>query len=206
MIKALKINASFIRSLFDSTIKQADVLIYASADPTLAMAGVYYDIDGDCWLTIRGTMTGADISADLNDSQQLITSSGEAVHAGMYNIYSEIKPTIMSTLASKKNIYICGHSLGAALSIYAGYDLPNSTVYAFAPPRTGNLAFAAATPSTITSIINLADIVPTLPWSYTFDNLQYAHVGKIVTFNNTGKNILDCHNLLTYYNGLINDS
>jgi hypothetical protein len=208
LIRALNINAVFIRSLFDPAAKQADVKIYSATDPTLAMAGIYYDIDGICWLTFRGTMTGADVTADLNDSQQIggppatINSGPTMVHAGMYTLYKELKPKIAAALKGTQ-MCICGHSLGAALAIYAGFDWPDSPVYAFAPPRTGNIAFANSAPEKITSIINIADIVPTLPWSYTLSNLQYAHVGKIITFNEPGENILDCHNPLTYYRGLM---
>jgi hypothetical protein len=205
LIKALNINAIFIRSLFDTTARQADVLIYSSEDPDLAMVGVYNNIDGMCWIAFRGTMTEADVKIDLNDTLQIEGPTGDGlseVHMGMFNLYSELRPKILAAVPANVPISLCGHSLGAALAIYASFDFPNSPVYAFAPPRTGNVAFANSAPKNIISVINIADIVPTLPWSYTFTNLQYAHVGKIISFNQIGSNILDCHNLLTYYKGL----
>ena len=83
---------------------------------------------------------------------------GVRVHRGFYNqlfnggIYGKLAALLREELAARPGweVYVCGHSLGAALSTLASYllaqEFPQTRfrVFAFASPKCGNAAFKAA--------------------------------------------------------------
>jgi hypothetical protein len=150
------------------------------------------------YVIFRGTLTGADFLEDLNFAQQN-ERDGVKVHAGFDKIYQNIKKQFI--LDQTKPVFITGHSLGCALALLLAFDCNNVTVVNYAPPRTGNAAFAKKLDPYVTSYINEADIVPTLPPSYIAikDTIyQYSHVGEIKYFNSVQPDLLACHAITTY--------
>ena len=219
-IFAISITAAFIRGIyaneitFDNPVVSFDV-IYSHIDENIPFACVCRLADDSTCIIFRGTLTAEDFDYDIDSLQ---TNSGGddhrlgKVHSGMYEVYKSLKNKLQYAIKNlpNKRFILCGHSLGAALAIYMSSDLPpGAQVIAIAPPRSGDLNFAqnAARHANITSIINLADMVPTIPWSYVpSDKLygtQYAHVGKVILFNILGVNILNCHALVSYYEGIL---
>jgi len=160
-----------------------------------------------------------------------------AVHGGVYKNYMEVRDTIMRIIRGSPvtEIFVAGHSLGAGIAFLCAYELslptkvpgttpgitpkmapkitPKIRVFGFAPPRVGNPAFARILASRVhtTSVINLADVVPSLPWSYMpgsansldgDDPSTFAHVTPIALFNNIKTDIASCHLIPTYLEGI----
>lgn len=180
----------FIGSIFKTPLTSN--MIYWSGD-TLPIAIVLPNM-----ILFRGTMTGADIMTDLQINEQVVMGNVK-VHSGFNNIYQEIKPKLPVNVP-----FVAGHSLGCGLAALYAYD-NNTTATLIAPPRTGNSAFAAAINSKVVSVINLADVVPTLPPAFIAENnvlYQYSHAGKFITFNGETTDLMTNHSTLTYYNYL----
>ncbi|BDS15055.1 lipase family protein [Aureispira anguillae] len=113
---------------------------------------------------------------------------GTRIHTGFWLSFDLIRDELIETLikfnAKKKNIWLAGHSLGAALSIVTGtylksYGFDVQNVYAYACPRTiGNKAFIRKTnellPHRIQRFEYFKDPV-TLLWAPGF---KYDYVGE----------------------------
>jgi hypothetical protein len=151
-----------------------------------------------------------------------------AVHSGMYAVYLAAKPGLLAALpATVRTVFVAGHSMGAALAFYYALDLAQRhvvlgfasvapqnevavTVRGIAPPRAGNAAFASmvAIAADAASLINTADLVPSLPWSYMPNSadptapLEYAHVQPVAAFTNRQPDIGSCHAPPAYFAGL----
>jgi len=144
---------------------------------------------------------------------------------GFTAVYNEIKTNIITTIGTYKNIkrvYICGHSLGASLSMLLAYDLstnPKYTtmveVYGIAPPKTGDKLFTTTIENNCKyalSLINLADMVPSITTTYMYNKYapnipcSFLHVTPIAIFNNIKATIGDCHLITAYYEGIRNGS
>ena len=150
-----------------------------------------------CWLVFRGTGSRKEWRANL-DVEQVSFKPALAdtilVHKGFYDIYMEVRDTLMQAiepyLLLPIPIYVTGHSMGAALAAMATLELaqmlraqtraaPHVTLhtYTFAPPRVGNDAFRQALVDedvlhggavhSFFQIINIDDIVFSLPLAVT---------------------------------------
>jgi hypothetical protein len=96
-------------------------------------------------------------------------------------------------------LLITGHSLGGALAIVAAASLVKRKqfniqgVYTFGQPRVGDLWFAAdidrALRGKIFRFVNTNDLVPHLPFPYSFWNplRLYIHLGQMLYFNSRGR-------------------
>ena len=191
--------AKFIGTISGTKSSSPGQLIYWSGD--IAPIAVYINN----MIIFRGTMTAADMMADLNISEQ--TTSGNSttgnvmVHKGFNSIYQEIKPKLPLDVP-----YVTGHSLGCALAALYAFDNPNTKAVLIAPPRTGNSVFVSFINDRTTSYINIADIVPTLSPNYIADNgilYQYSHAGKIISFNVETTDLMTNHSTVTYYNAML---
>jgi triacylglycerol lipase len=135
----------------------------------------------EIWVVFRGTQTKPEWSIDFSLNQ--VGLGGDVainVHEGFYNAYLELQSQIVDVLRTNMTpntvVYVAGHSLGAALSVFCAAnlatskDLPISDVrlYAFAPPKVGNQAFVDFVRNLppvkeLNLIANDADIVPLMP-------------------------------------------
>lgn len=186
--------AIFIGTITGATSTSPGKLIYWSGDT--APIAVYINN----MIIFRGTMTAADMMADLQISEQTATGLIK-IHKGFNNIYQEIKPLLPLNIP-----YVAGHSLGCALAALYAFDNVTTNAVLFAPPRTGNYAFANTINARTTSYINIADIVPTLPPNYIAEGgvlYEYSHAGKIITFNSETTDMMTNHSTVTYYNELL---
>jgi triacylglycerol lipase len=138
--------------------------------------------------------------------------SGDLVHDGFYEIYKSLqerlKSVLINTVKFNTTVVFTGHSLGGALSTLAYYDLfptyPNSTLYTFASPRVGNIAFSELLmkqPSYF-RIFNTEDIIPQLPPPI-IEKEYYQQSGMNVTFTQTLDTYPQIHTL-SYLNFLEN--
>jgi len=111
------------------------------------------------------------------------------VHAGFLNSYKSagIRDKILAAIdENAKYIKICGHSLGAALSVLCAFDVAYNfpdrdiEVIVFGCPRVGNKAFAKLYNKLVIKTIRIEngnDIVTKIPFPFTNPFLNYRHVG-----------------------------
>ena len=137
------------------------------------------------------------------------------VHSGFASTYADLRGALMRAVAAAPPtapVFIAGHSLGAALAFLAAADV--ATVYpgravrvvGVAPPRVGNSAFTiwlATRPGlAAVSLINLADLVPSLPWSYMpvlgGAPVAFAHVEPVVVGSAIWPDAVGCHSVPAY--------
>ena len=113
------------------------------------------------------------------------------VHRGFYNLYMTIRQDIQNFLSanktSYKNLFITGHSLGAALATLAAIDFYEyaPVIYTFASPRVGNVDFARLFNYRISNkfrINNIEDVITELPPPVILGNV-YEHVSTGIPFN-----------------------
>ena len=132
------------------------------------------------------------------------------VHGGFYkqlhndDMYLNITNELIELLSKNENydIYITGHSLGAALSTLYGYELSRQlsnkiTVVSFASPRIGNGSFKVAFDKQENlkhyRISNKRDIVTAVP------NINFTHVGINITLTDSKYKIFYNYDYPWYY-------
>lgn len=207
------------KSLLSLPDMNSYILIYSSIDSNPFACIWLNSTNTQCVISFRGTSTIADARADLNYNEITIYDKYK-VHGGMYNVYSTMQKFLLDNIPNTvTSVFISGHSLGAALAYYMAMDLIMYRqllvdLFVIAPPRSGDKNFAnylSQNSKHITSLINLADIVPSVPWSYMpnfkqTNNLnQFSHVFPVAIFNNLRADILSCHMLPAYFEGVNNN-
>lgn len=215
------------------TINDKDGLfcaLYKSKDPTST----------SLFITFKGTTTISEWIADsklkqgtvqapfqLNNPKILKTNKQECdlnkdiqIHSGFLGLYKkylekEIKKTIKEH-PEVTNIFITGHSLGAAIATITAFDLSfavSQKIYCsvFACPRVGNSKFTDIfeKQNNITKyirFINNSDIVPTLPASVNANTIDsdkpylYQHIEGIqYSFTKNYGSLENNHNMNVAY-------
>lgn len=204
------------KSILSLPDMNSNILIYSNIDNS-PFANIWLNsTNTQCVIVFRGTSTMADAQADLNYNEITIHDKYK-VHGGMYNVYSTMQKSLLDNIPNTvTSVFISGHSLGAALAYYMAMDLImyrqlTVDLFVIAPPRSGDNNFAnylSQNSKHVTSLINLADLVPSVPWSYMpnfkqTNNLnQFSHVFPIAIFNNLRADILSCHMLPAYFEGV----
>jgi triacylglycerol lipase len=127
-------------------------------------------------ISYRGTRTSDDVLTDLDSVQTEMSgySSNILVHRGFYRLWlpqkDELKKLMKNNFGSEYSIIITGHSLGCASALLTSLLLSKNykvKLYMFAPPRIGNHHLIAELDASVPdnySIINIPDIVPSLPF------------------------------------------
>lgn len=123
----------------------------------------------------RGTSNGRDALVDLNFFKTDALGGRGRVHRGFQQSLDGVWPRLLAeveALGKDKRIFICGHSLGAALGQLAAHrfalnNCPVAGVYVFGSPRVGNQEFKQAYNELLEAQtflhINHEDIVPQIP-------------------------------------------
>jgi triacylglycerol lipase len=134
------------------------------------------------------------------------------VHVGIYDFYKTFlaKPIAeaVKSLDPTKPLLVAGHSLGAALAVFASMEVallypklrPNLRLYAYAGPRVGDKEFIEAHSNLIPNhyrIVNLADSIPLLPMSKQL-NTEFVHGGEQWSFLSYQGDIMPNHIVETY--------
>jgi triacylglycerol lipase len=163
-------------------------------------------------IAFRGTQTTTEwiTNADFGYTSYPFAPGAGYSHAGFLGIYASMRGQIIAVLRKlpgSKQLYLTGHSLGAALSTLHALDAAvntpfhSLTLYNFASPRVGDGRFAVRYDQTIgTSIrfVNAEDIVPRLPTTTT----GYRHVKAPWTFSTQTGSRDGNHALTTYLAGV----
>lgn len=118
-------------------------------------------------VVFRGTFSVPDVLVDFTSHQLPAKPLGVAghVHAGYLQTYLSMRETIQK-LTKARDVYITGHSMGAALAVLAAVDVPNAHVVCLAPPKVGDKLFVTAAPTKLGNVhvvINNADVIPISP-------------------------------------------
>jgi triacylglycerol lipase len=140
--------------------------------------------DSQLFVVIRGTQTPLEWLDDASIQPQPFINGWGSTTSGFLLLHNQVFPTIEKLVAENQGavnqVFVTGHSLGAALANLSTAQLIGSglvqsaklTAYTFSGPRTGNPAFAAKFNQTVAKawrVFNTEDLVPTLPLS-TIDN------------------------------------
>jgi predicted lipase len=152
------------------------------------------------YIVWRGSSSPKDFLKDAQVKKVKFVEPGEKVHNGFYTAFSSVKEDLYSSInfiLSKKldkikSVVICGHSLGAALTVISSYmickDFPqiahlvkNVTVGC---PRVGNSTFKdnynKLVPKSI-RIVNDKDLVTRIP------KIGFTHINEGITLNEKGE-------------------
>lgn len=132
------------------------------------------------------------------------------MHAGFLKLYTSLRDLALAALDSLQPsgpLWVCGHSLGSALSSLAVLDLherwPDQTLqhYNFASPRLAAADFAAAYNSLgvpTFRLVNDSDLVPQIPAAVSGE-LLYQHLGQAVTFTASYAGVAANHSMTDCY-------
>ncbi|MDO9373349.1 MAG: lipase family protein [Ferruginibacter sp.] len=161
----------------------------AETDTQVFLAGK----DEHLVISFRGTSSWKDALADLNFLKTEAFGGIGKVHRGFQRaldgVWSEVQAAVDS-MGAKKKLFICGHSLGAALAQLAAHRLALGKynvahIYVFGSPRVANREFVACYNELLEAKtflhINNRDIVTTIPLKL----LGFHHLGgEPRSFNN----------------------
>lgn len=182
---------------------------------------------GKLYILFRGTLFDYEWKHDFDFVQTPVKVGLRQgnVHKGFQKMYLTYRPYIMKTIASSgaSEVWVAGHSLGAALSLLTAYDVAASlgttgtvNCFTFAPPKLGDATFVAAFNSlpniTLSQYVNEADLVPFIPLSVMPNTwvpkkpLFYEHVQQehINLFNINNKSWQNNHSLVLHMNVIDN--
>ncbi|WP_137823268.1 lipase family protein [Pseudomonas sp. D(2018)] len=170
------------------------------------------DPNGDVYLVFRGTESAQDWVDDLEAKQSAYPWKADVglVHDGFLKLYTSLRDLALQAVDSLKpagNFWVCGHSLGCALSSLAVLDLqqawPGQAIqhYNLASPRVVDPSFAAyynGLDVPTYRIVNDSDLVPEVPPGVT-GKWVYQHLGQAVTFTASYTSVEDDHSLASCY-------
>ena len=142
--------------------------------------------DGTHVLSFRGTEVTqkSDVLADLKAGKN-IEACGGKVHVGFKGELNKLWPSIEQATASMYNLYITGHSLGAAMATIAASRVQSkvTALVTFGSPRVGDGKFVNSLNVTHYRVQNNCDDVTKVP----FRLMGFRHHGTHKYMNYYGK-------------------
>jgi triacylglycerol lipase len=129
------------------------------------------------YVALRGTMTITEWFRNLNVqlSDYIYPDHGK-VHDGIIKAYGGMRQSLLEVLSSvnpRKELFLTGHSVGAALVTFASLDIMAKTpfkaprVYTYGSPRVGDRDFVRAYNKALAArsfrIVNTSDAIVSLP-------------------------------------------
>jgi triacylglycerol lipase len=135
------------------------------------------------------------------------------VHEGFSELYMTFNGALLTALKAHAagNVYVAGHSLGAALATLAAIDIREnlkatlSAVYTYGSPRVGNDVFSAqynaALGNKTCRMMNSSDLVPEIPPPVQFLGFigsYFSHVDTPIVFNDQQNDLAKNHDVHTY--------
>uniref|UniRef100_A0A6C0BPY3 Fungal lipase-type domain-containing protein n=1 Tax=viral metagenome TaxID=1070528 RepID=A0A6C0BPY3_9ZZZZ len=180
---------------------------YSKNAPEDPFSCVVFRIGDVRYIIWRGTQTEAEVELDLQFRQVQLEGIG-TVHKGFASLYDEIWPELkdLATDPEMPQIVVFGHSLGGAMTNLTTKAGDNIVGYASASPRVFDPETAQhimTTRQNLYSIVNNADIIPTIPWSVMDlgpDEVVYykALTNREIVLNKVGTTLADCHSTFVY--------
>ena len=144
----------------------------------------------ELWFAFRGTEPTKfnDVMADLKVIKHTAKAGGK-VHGGFQDEVNEIWSECQleldknDNLKNPKEVYMCGHSLGAAMATIAASRYKNTKeLYTFGSPRVGGKKFTDTLCTPHYRFVNNNDIVTRVPPTL----LRFSHDGTEIYFNAYG--------------------
>ena len=153
--------------------------LYDEDKNTAGFVGYYLDVEPlTAVVSFRGTIPSSlkDWIDDLNFiKKDYPLCDGCEVHEGFWESYTSLRNTALEALdrLQPTNVLVTGHSLGAAMAVFAAVDIKYkgynvAAEYTFGQPRVGDSTFATAYdtslgPDVSYRVVHYRDIVPHLP-------------------------------------------
>jgi len=142
---------------------------------------------GQTFVAFRGTEFSKgrfdDVWTNLQSRQVRCRGADGHVHKGYHDGVWALLPALRPML--KGEVYLTGHSMGAAMATIAGAIIRPKAVYAFNSPKCGNQVFAKKYPTTIYRFVSIRDFAQ----SYPSDTKDWAHVGSKIQLPSKGHSI-----------------
>lgn len=143
----------------------------------------------DLWFAFRGTEPSKlnDVTADLKLIKNSAMAGGK-VHSGFQDEVNDLWMDILKEiehneqLKIKKDIYMCGHSLGAAMATIASTRHAPVELFTFGSPRVGGPKFIRNITCPHLRFQNNNDIVTRIPPAW----LGFRHHGEMIYFDRFG--------------------
>ena len=143
----------------------------------------------DLWLAFRGTEPSKlnDVTADLKLMKNAAVAGGK-VHSGFQKEVNDLWMDILAEiehnqqLKVQKDIYMTGHSLGAAMATIAATRHAPIELFTFGSPRVGGPKFIRHITCPHLRFMNNNDIVCRIPPAW----LGFKHHGEMIYFNRDG--------------------
>ena len=155
-----------------------------------AQAYLLKNSDGIHVLSFRGTEVTepSDILADLKSGKN-IEAVGGKIHVGFKGEINKLWPTIEKAVANIDDLYVTGHSLGAAMATIASGRMQSKVValVTFGSPRVGNTEYVNSLTFTHYRVQNNCDDVTKVP----FKLMGFAHYGthKYLNYHGSFRNL-----------------
>jgi triacylglycerol lipase len=132
-----------------------------------AQAYLLKNSDGIHVLSFRGTEVTepSDVLADLKAGKN-IEAIGGKIHVGFKGEINKLWPTLEKAVANIDNLYVTGHSLGAAMATIASGRMQSKVValVTFGSPRVGNKEYVNSLTVTHYRVQNNCDDVTKVPF------------------------------------------
>ena len=143
----------------------------------------------DLWFAFRGTEPSKlnDVTADLKLIKNSAMAGGK-VHSGFQDEVNDLWMDILkelehnSNLKVQKDVYMCGHSLGAAMATIAATRHQPEELFTFGSPRVGGPKFIKNIKCPHLRFQNNNDIVTRIPPAW----LGFRHHGEMIYFDANG--------------------
>lgn len=143
----------------------------------------------DLWFAFRGTEPSKlnDVMADLKVVKNSAVAGGK-VHGGFQQEVNDLWMDILAELEHndqlkiRKDVYITGHSLGAAMATIAATRYQPEELFTFGSPRVGGHKFIRNIKCPHLRFMNNNDIVCRIPPAW----LGFVHHGEMIYFNADG--------------------
>jgi triacylglycerol lipase len=133
-----------------------------------AQAYLLKDMNGMHVLSFRGTEVSepSDILADLKAGKN-IEAIGGKIHVGFKGEINKLWPAIEKAVANIDNLYVTGHSLGAAMATIASGRMQSKVqaLITFGSPKVGNKEYVKCLTVTHYRVQNNCDDVTKVPFS-----------------------------------------
>jgi len=143
----------------------------------------------DLWFAFRGTEPSKlnDVMADLNVIKQTAMAGGK-VHGGFQKEVNDLWMDVLAEiehndgLRNVKDVWMTGHSLGAAMATIAATRHAPEELHTFGSPRVGGPKFVKNIKVKHYRFMNNNDIVCRIPPAW----LGFRHHGEMIYFNRLG--------------------
>jgi predicted esterase len=154
-------------------------------------------------IAIRGTETPHQWLEDFAAFAQPVPHQTWWIHRGFNDVWNSLAASLQkawdTACSAAAQVYITGHSLGAALALIMGVHHPEAPTWTFAGPAVFSPIHGLPPSANVIRIVNPKDLVPKVPTPP-----LYQHIGELVSIEGAADDLDFAlqHGLDTYSAGL----